>query len=109
MHIATKVGGDFYRGGVRMNFDPGYIAFALERSLKRLRTTHVDVYQLHNPPMEMMADPGTYEVLEPLKADHRTDHSGFSVPEPPEARLCLEPASPHAFQTTSALFRDDRL
>src|SRR5437899_606224 len=32
VHIATKVGGDFYHGGVRMNFDPGYIAFALERT-----------------------------------------------------------------------------
>src|SRR5438034_6012040 len=52
VHIATKVGGDFYHGGVRMNFDPGYIAFALQRSLKRLRTDHVDVYQLHNPRSE---------------------------------------------------------
>src|SRR5206468_12103534 len=57
VHIATKVGGDFYHGGVRMNFNPGYIAFALDRSLKRLRTTHVDVYQLHNPPTELMGDP----------------------------------------------------
>ena len=29
VHVATKVGGDFYHGGVRMNFDPGYVAFAL--------------------------------------------------------------------------------
>ena len=57
--IATKVGGDFYHGGVRLNFDPGYIAFALDRSLQRLRTDHVDVYQLHNPPLEMTGDPRT--------------------------------------------------
>src|SRR5437763_865915 len=61
VHIATKVGGDFYHGGVRMNFDPGYIAFALERSLKRLRTDHVDVYQLHNPPAEMIGNPETHD------------------------------------------------
>src|SRR3989442_13477629 len=71
VHIATKVGGDFYHGGVRMNFEPGYIAFALERSLKRLRTDHVDVYQLHNPPAEMMGDPETYEMLEALKTEHK--------------------------------------
>jgi aryl-alcohol dehydrogenase-like predicted oxidoreductase len=40
--LATKVGGDFYHGGVRLNFEPGYIGFALDRSLKRLRTDHVD-------------------------------------------------------------------
>src|SRR2546427_11162878 len=31
--IATKGGGDFYHGGVRMKLGPGYIAFALQRSL----------------------------------------------------------------------------
>src|SRR5512136_454613 len=41
--LATKVGGDFYHGGVRTNFDTGYLAFALERSLERLRTDHVDL------------------------------------------------------------------
>src|SRR5207245_2443709 len=61
VHLATKVGGDFYHGGVRMNFDDGYIAFALERSLKRLRTDHVDVYQLHNPPAELMCDPAAVD------------------------------------------------
>src|SRR2546422_508215 len=107
VHIATKVGGDFYHGGVRMNFDPGYIAFALERSLKRLRTTHVDVYQLHNPPMEMMGDPETYEVLEALKAEHKIDHYGVSVHEPAEATLCLEAGSPEILQIPFSLFRQE--
>src|SRR6058998_3749962 len=65
--------------------DDGYLAFALERSIKRLRTDHVDVYQLHNPPAEMMGDPETYEVLESLKAEHKIDHYGVSVHEPAEA------------------------
>src|SRR2546422_11060143 len=85
VHIATKVGGDFYHGGVRMNFEPGYIAFALERSPKRLRTDHIAGYPIPNPPAEMMGDPETYEVLEALKAEHKIDHYGVSVHEPSEA------------------------
>src|SRR5205823_4198821 len=84
--LATKVGGDFYRGGVRMNFDPGYLAFALDRSLQRLRTDHVDLYQLHNPPAELMTDPTTYEVLDALKGEHKIDHYGVSVHAPVDDR-----------------------
>jgi len=105
--LATKVGGDFYHGGVRMNFDPGYVAFALDRSLKRLRTDRVDVYQLHNPPAEMMGDPATYETLESLKAEHKIDHYGVSVHEPSEALLCLEAGRPEVLQIPFSLFRQE--
>jgi aryl-alcohol dehydrogenase-like predicted oxidoreductase len=105
--VATKVGGDFYHGGVRMNFDPGYIAFALERSLVRLRTDHVDLYQLHNPPAETMADPATYEVLETLKAEHKIDHYGVSIHEPVEGLLCLESGKPETLQIPFSIFRQE--
>jgi len=105
--LATKVGGDFYHGGVRLNFEPGYIAFALDRSLKRLRTDHVDLYQLHNPPAEMMSDPSTYEVLESLKAEHEIDHYGVSVHEPAEGLLCLEAGKPETLQVPFSLFRQE--
>lgn len=105
--LATKVGGDFYHGGVRLNFEPGYIAFALDRSLKRLRTDHVDLYQLHNPPAEMMSDPSTYDVLESLKAEHKIDHYGVSVHEPAEGLLCLEAGKPETLQVPFSLFRQE--
>lgn len=105
--IATKVGGDFYHGGVGMNFDPGYVAFALDRSLKRLRTDHVDVYQLHNPPAERMGDPATYETLEALKAEHKIDHYGVSIHEPVEGLLCLEAGKPETLQVPFSLFRQE--
>ena len=107
VHIATKVGGDFYHGGVRLNLDPGYIAFALERSLERLRTDRVDLYQLHNPPAEMMGDPETYDVLETLKAEHKIDHYGVSVHEPVEALLCIEAGKPDVLQVPFSLFRQE--
>lgn len=105
--IATKVGGDFYHGGVQLNFDPGYIAFALDRSLERLRTDHVDVYQLHNPPAERMADPSTYDVLEALKAENKILHYGVSVHEPFEAQHCLESGRPEVLQVPFSIFRQE--
>ncbi|MGB0721972.1 MAG: NADP(H)-dependent aldo-keto reductase [Gammaproteobacteria bacterium] len=54
--LATKVAGpgpgwvDHIRGGPRLNRD--HIQRALEASLKRLRTDHVDLYQVHWPERE---------------------------------------------------------
>ena len=105
--LATKVGGDFYHGGVYLNFDPAYIAFALDRSLRRLKTDHVDLYQLHNPPAEMMGDPATYEALENLKAEHKIDHYGVSIHEPAEGLLCLDAGKPETLQIPFNLFRQE--
>jgi len=105
--IATKVGGDFYHGGVRMNFEPGYIAFALDRSLRRLGTDRVDLYQLHNPPAEAMGDPATYEALETLRAEHKIDHYGVSIHEPVEGLLCLESGKPETLQVPFSLLRQE--
>jgi len=105
--LATKVGGDFYHGGVRMNFDPGYVAFALERSLRRLGTDHVDLYQLHNPPLPMMADPRTYEVLDELQAENKVRHYGVSVHEPLEAVMAIQTGKVSAIQLPFSLFRQE--
>src|SRR5919107_1176677 len=39
-------------GERRQDFSPAQARRALEASLERLRTDHVDLYQLHNPRME---------------------------------------------------------
>ena len=105
--LATKVGGDFYRAGVRLDFEPGYIGFALERSLHRLRTDHVDLYQLHNPPAELMGDPRTYDTLDALKAEGRILHYGVSIHEPAEGLVCLQSGRPEVLQVPFSLFRQE--
>src|SRR5947209_10943562 len=53
--IATKVGGNFYDGDVHMDFTPAHLRFAVERSLERLRTDHIDLLQLHNPSINLIS------------------------------------------------------
>ena len=72
--IGTKFGYDFYRHDSRRGHEelphdwrPEYVRFALEESLKRLRTDHVDLYQLHNPRLDALQRDDLFETLESLK------------------------------------------
>ena len=47
--IATKAGLEWRDGTVRRNSSPEHIRRELEDSLRRLRTDHIDLYQLHWP------------------------------------------------------------
>jgi aryl-alcohol dehydrogenase-like predicted oxidoreductase len=47
--IATKTGIEWRDGKVRRNSSPAHIRKELEQSLRRLRTDHIDLYQLHWP------------------------------------------------------------
>lgn len=91
--IATKVGGDFYHGGVRLNFDPDYVRFALGKSLERLRTDSIDLYQLHNPPYPAVGDAALYGVLRELHREGRIRHFGVSIHDPSEG-LAAKDAAP---------------
>lgn len=77
--LASKAGWDFYHGGVRRNFQAGYLEFACEQSLKRLKTEVIDVYQLHNPPLEDLARGEIFEALEKLKQKGWIRFSGVSI------------------------------
>jgi aryl-alcohol dehydrogenase-like predicted oxidoreductase len=105
--IATKVGGDFYHGGVRMNFSPDYVVFALERSLARLRTDYVDLYQLHNPPPPLLGDEALYETLDLLKAEQKIRHYGISIHQPAEGRMAIEAGRAETLQLPFSIFRQE--
>jgi aryl-alcohol dehydrogenase-like predicted oxidoreductase len=82
--IATKVGGDFYQGPTRLNFDPEYIRFAVEKSLTRLNTDYIDLYQLHNPPLHLIQEGSIFDVFFKLKREGLIRAIGLSIFEPTE-------------------------
>jgi len=107
MIIATKVGGDFYHGAPRMNFSPDYLDFALKKSLERLKTSYVDLYQLHNPPLELMKSPDVFQALESLKENGRIRHYGVSIHDPQEGLVAMKTGDPSAIQVVFNVLRQE--
>ena len=89
VHIATKVGGDFYRGPTRLNFEPTYMRFAMEKSLTRLNTDYIDLYQLHNPPLHLIQEGDIFDVLYKMKSDGYVRAIGLSIFEPTEGMVAI--------------------
>ena len=78
--IATK-GGNVMVGpnrGKRI-FDPDYIDGVLHESLKRLQTDYVDLYQLHNPTVDVIEHGEVWDVLERRKREGKILHYGVSI------------------------------
>lgn len=105
--LATKCGWDFYpvskkpvlcqgssekinHAGHRKNFDTAYIRFACEQSLKRLGTDVIDLFQLHNPSLELIQKGDLASVLEGLRKEGKVRFIGISVHTESEALAVLE-------------------
>ena len=73
--VATKFGYDFYNHpGVQPgqrerphNWSPEFIRRACEKSLERLKTDHIDFYQLHNPRLDTIRNDDVFEALHQLR------------------------------------------
>lgn len=84
--IATKVGYDFYHNTSRQgqqelpqDFSPQYLEFALGESLKRLHTDHIDLYQLHNPRIDVIERSDVFETLEKFKRQGKIGAYGVAL------------------------------
>jgi aryl-alcohol dehydrogenase-like predicted oxidoreductase len=68
--LSTKYGYDIYNNEqighkeLPQKFTPEFTDFALEKSLERLQTDHVDVYGLHNPKINTIRDDIIFETLD---------------------------------------------
>jgi aryl-alcohol dehydrogenase-like predicted oxidoreductase len=105
--IATKVGGDFYHGSPRMNFTSDYLEFASAKSCERLRTGYLDLYQLHNPPIQLIKDGRVFKALEKLKASGRIRHYGISIHNPQEGLLAMKTGNVETIQLVFNLLRQE--
>ena len=84
--IGSKVGYDFYHNTSRRgheelphNWTPDYIRFALEESLTRLKTSYIDLYQLHNPRLDAIQRDDIFSTLEQLTADGKIRAYGAAL------------------------------
>ncbi|MBI4398339.1 MAG: aldo/keto reductase [Candidatus Omnitrophica bacterium] len=69
--VATKGGWDYSAGAGKQNYDPSYIRTAIEASLRRLGTDYIDLYQLHNPPDDLLENQNYKPLIGMLRAEQQ--------------------------------------
>jgi aryl-alcohol dehydrogenase-like predicted oxidoreductase len=78
------------RGTLAQNFSPAYILSAVEASLRRLQTDHLDLLQLHSPPTEVVRQGPWMVAIEQLKASGKVRFFGISCDSEEAAEAALE-------------------
>ena len=105
--LATKGGNQFtVRQGVR-NFDPDYITSALENSLKRLQIETIDLYQLHNPPPEVMRKGEIFERLDRCKREGKIRYYGVSLEKTADGIVAIETGKFDTLQVVYNILHQD--
>src|SRR4051794_13881124 len=86
IQISTKFGyaiqggrQDHSQGERPQDWTPVHARAALEASLTRLGTDHVDLYQLHNPRMDAIERDDLFEELERLRDEGKLNHYGVAL------------------------------
>jgi aryl-alcohol dehydrogenase-like predicted oxidoreductase len=84
--ISTKIGYDFYNHPQRrgqqerpQDWSEDFIRFALEQSLKRLRTDYVDLLQLHNTKMDAIKNDALFELMEEFEREGKIRSYGVAL------------------------------
>lgn len=80
-------------GTVSQDFSPGYLRGAVEASLRRLQSDHIDLYQLHSPPREELTGSGLQDalgLLARLKTEGKIREYGIALDSVYDAVHCLD-------------------
>lgn len=79
-------------GAISQDFSSGYLRNAVEGSLRRLQSDHIDLYQLHSPPREQLLAAqfqDTLELLARLKAEGKIREYGIALDTADDVAHCL--------------------
>jgi aryl-alcohol dehydrogenase-like predicted oxidoreductase len=79
-------------GTISQDFSPVYLRKAVEASLRRLRTDHIDLYQLHSPPREELHGSQLQDalgLLARLKLEGKIREYGIALDSIDDAAQCL--------------------
>jgi len=79
-------------GTISQDFSPGYLRKAVEASLRRLRSDHIDLYQIHSPPREELRGTQIQDalgLLARLKAEGKLREYGIALDSVDDAAHCL--------------------
>jgi aryl-alcohol dehydrogenase-like predicted oxidoreductase len=101
--IATKAGLEWQDGKVRRNSSPARIRYEAEQSLRRLRTDHIDLYQIHWPD-PLVPIHATAETLAQLLQEGKIRAIGVSNFSPAQMDEFRQAAPIHAVQPPYNLF-----
>ena len=80
-------------GTVSQDFSPGYLREAVEASLRRLQSDHIDLYQLHSPPREELTGTRLQDalgLLARLKTEGKIREYGIALDSVYDAVHCLD-------------------
>jgi len=83
--LGTKAGYDIEsprehaHGERSQRWDAAFLRTSLEKSLRRLRTDRVDVYELHNPRIDAIDDDGCFATLEALRDEGKIAAFGVAL------------------------------
>lgn len=87
--IASKVG--YLDDYARQDFSARHVRDRLERTLERLRTDYLDLYQLHSPPLGRGDEiQGVLETLRLLKREGKIRSVGVSLRSPEDGLAVIE-------------------
>lgn len=98
--ISTKGG----QGGGRLNFSAPALRQAVEASLQTLGIETIDLYQLHNPTLELIQLGHMFDVLRALQQEGKIRHIGITIHDPQEGVQALDKGDVASVETVFNLF-----